>query len=74
MIEIKISGAGGTLSYPTDIIIKALNKFGFKIEIDFDYTHKDFTEDELYKEKFRLESYNLKPEVRIKTNNIPWGG
>ncbi len=74
MITIQISGPGGTISYPTEVIIKALKEAGLKVEVTDEYP-TDNPEEFIHSTKQRIDNGELKDwKVSVKTNHQPWGG
>ena len=73
-IDITIKGAGGTINYPTEVIIKALTEAGLKVE--FQDEHRSDDPDALITLiKDRIDSGQIKDwKVIIKTEHCPWGG
>jgi hypothetical protein len=74
MAEIIIKGAGGTIGYPTEVIIKALREAGITVEVEDDHPCED-VERLLTETKKRLDSGYIKEwKVVVKTKHLPWGG
>ena len=40
MITIEITGLGGTINYPKEVIVKALKEAGLQVEVQDDYPTK----------------------------------
>lgn len=74
MINIQISGPGGTFRYELAIIEKALKEAGCTVEIE-DIFPDDDKEETIKVIRERLDSGYIKDKlVKITTNHIPWGG
>jgi hypothetical protein len=74
MITIEITGLGGTINYPKEVIVKALKDAGLQVEVQDDYPSKDA--DEMMSEmKKRIDSGEIKDwEVNVKTKHCFWPG
>ena len=74
MITIEITGLGGTINYPKEVIVKALKEAGLQVEVQDDYPSKDA--DEMMGEmKKRIDSGEIKDwEVNVKTKHCFWPG
>ena len=74
MITIEITGLGGTIAYPKEVIVKALKEAGLQVEVQDDYPSKDA--DEMMSEmKKRIDSGEIKDwEVNVKTKHCFWPG
>ena len=74
MITVEITGLGGTIAYPKEVIVKALKDAGLQVEVQDDYPSKDA--DEMMSEtKKRIDSGEIKDwEVNVKTKHCFWPG
>jgi hypothetical protein len=74
MTTIEISGLGGTIAYPKEVIVKALKEAGLQVEVQDDYPAKDA--DEMMGEtKKRIDSGEIKDwKVNVKTKHCFWPG
>jgi hypothetical protein len=74
MITIEITGLGGTINYPKEVIVKALKEAGLQVEVQDDYPARDA--DEMMSEtKKRIDSGEIKDwEVNVKTKHCFWPG
>jgi hypothetical protein len=74
MITVEITGLGGTIDYPKEVIVKALKEAGLQVEVQDDYPSKDA--DEMMSEtKKRIDSGEIKDwEVNVKTKHCFWPG
>ena len=74
MITVEITGLGGTIAYPKEVIVKALKEAGLQVEVQDDYPSKDA--DEMMSEtKKRIDSGEIKDwEVNVKTKHCFWPG
>jgi hypothetical protein len=74
MITVEITGLGGTIDYPKEVIVKALKEAGLQVEVQDDYPSKDA--DEMMSEmKKRIDSGEIKDwEVNVKTKHCFWLG
>jgi hypothetical protein len=75
MIELTISGPGGTFYYELSTIIAALIEEGFDLDVhdsEFDpnYPTKSLEEYREYCNQYKLK----KGKIVIRTNHVPWGG
>jgi hypothetical protein len=74
MITIEITGLGGTINYPKEVIVKALKEAGLQVEVQDDYPANDA--DEMMGEmKKRIDSGEIKDwKVNVKTKHCFWPG
>jgi len=74
MITIEITGLGGTIDYPKEVIVKALKEAGLQVEVQDDYPAKDA--DEMMSEtKKQIDSGEIKDwKVNVKTKHCFWPG
>ena len=74
MVTIEIKGAGGTINYPTEVVVKALKDAGLQVELH-DSHQSDNVEELLTKTKERIDSGYIKEwKAVVKTVHVPWGG
>ncbi len=74
MATIEITGAGGTINYPTEVIVKALKEAGLQVEV-IDEHPVDNAEEMIRMMKERIDSGYIKDwKVVVKTTHYPWGG
>jgi len=74
MATIEIRGAGGTINYPTEVIIKALREAGLQVEVHDEHP-SDNVEELLIKTKEKINSGCIKEwKVVVKATHYPWGG
>ena len=74
MITVEITGLGGTIDYPKEVIVKALKEAGLQVEVQDDYPAKDA--DEMMDEtKKRIDSGEIKDwKVNVKATHCFWPG
>ena len=74
MITVEITGLGGTIDYPKEVIVKALKDAGLQVEVQDDYPAKDA--DEMMRGmKKRIDSGEIKDwKVNVKTKHCFWPG
>jgi hypothetical protein len=74
MITVEITGLGGTIDYPKEVIVKALKDAGLQVEVQDDYPAKDA--DEMMSETKKLiDSGEIKDwKVNVKTKHCFWPG
>ena len=74
MITIEITGLGGTIAYPKEVIVKALKEAGLQVEVQDDYPAKDA--DEMMRVmKKQIDSGEIKDwKVNVKTKHCFWPG
>jgi hypothetical protein len=74
MITVEITGLGGTIDYPKEVIVKALKDAGLQVEVQDDYPAKDA--DEMMSETKKLiDSGEIKNwKVNVKTKHCFWPG
>ena len=71
---IEITGLGGTINYPIEVIIKALKEAGISVEVENDYP-SDNPDEMISLIKKQIDSGEIKDwKINIKTKNIFWGG
>jgi len=74
MVTIEIKGAGGTINYPTEVIVKALKDAGLQVEVNDEHP-ADNVEELLAKTKERIDSGYIKEwKAVVRTTHYPWGG
>ena len=74
MITVEITGLGGTIDYPKEVIVKALKEAGLQVEVQDDYPARDA--DEMVNEmKKRIDNGEIKDwKVNVKTKHCFWPG
>jgi hypothetical protein len=73
-VTIEIKGPGGTINYPTDVIVKALKEAGLQVEVHDEYPSED-PERTISIIKERLDTGLIKDaKAIVKTTHYPWGG
>jgi hypothetical protein len=74
MITVEITGLGGTIAYPKEVIVKALKEAGLQVEVQDDYPAKDA--DEMMRVmKKQIDSGEIKDwKVNVKTKHCFWPG
>ena len=74
MITVEITGLGGTINYPKEVIVKALKEAGLQVEVQDDYQAKD--DDEMMRVmKKQIDSGEIKDwKVNVKTKHCFWPG
>ena len=71
---IEISGMGGTINYPVDVIVRALKEAGLQVEVQDDYP-SDNADEMMRDMKERIDSGEIKDwKINVKTKHLPWGG
>ena len=71
---IEIKGPGGTINYPTGVIVKALKEAGLQVEIQDDYPSNNI-EEILSENKKMIEDGRIKDwKINVKATHLPWGG
>jgi hypothetical protein len=74
MITIEITGLGGTINYPKEVIVKALKEAGLQVEVQDDYPTKDVEEMMGFTKK-QIDSGEIKDwKVNVKTKHCFWPG
>jgi hypothetical protein len=74
MITIEITGLGGTINYPKEVIVKALKEAGLQVEVQDDYPTKDADEMMGFTKK-QIDSGEIKDwKVNVKTKHCFWPG
>jgi hypothetical protein len=69
MTTIEISGLGGTINYPKEVIVKALKEAGLQVEVQDDYPTKD-VEEMMSEMKKRIDSGEIKDwKINVKTKH-----
>ena len=74
MTTIEISGLGGTINYPVNVIVKALKEAGLQVEVQDDYPSHNA--DEMMRDmKERIDSGEIKDwKINVKTKHCFWPG
>ena len=71
---IEIKGPGGAISYPREVIVKALKEAGLQVEIQDDYPTED-AEEMMSLMKERINSGEIKDwKVNVKATHCFWPG
>lgn len=74
MIEITVEGPGGNINVPMELIKRALEDYGIKVQVVNDHLNKDI-EGMLEIIKERIDSGYIKEyKVKLIADHIPWGG
>jgi len=74
MITIEITGLGGIINYPKEVIVKALKEAGLQVEVQDDYPVKD-AEEMMSLTKERIDSGEIKDwKVNVKATHCFWPG
>jgi hypothetical protein len=74
MITVEITGLGGTIDYPKEVIVKALKEAGLQVEVQDDYPAKD-ADGMMGETKKRIDSGEIKDwKVNVKTKHCFWPG
>jgi hypothetical protein len=74
MITIEITGLGGTINYPKEVIVKALKEAGLQVEVQDDYPAKD-ADEMMIETKKQIDSGEIKDwKVNVKTKHCFWPG
>jgi hypothetical protein len=75
MITIEITGLGGTINYPKEVIIKALKEAGLQVEVQDDYPTNQDVDEMVNEMKKRIDSGEIKDwKVNVKTKHCFWPG
>ena len=74
MITVEITGLGGTIDYPKEVIVKALKEAGLQVEVQDDYPSKD-ADEMMSLMKKQIDSGEIKDwKVNVKTKHCFWPG
>ncbi len=74
MITIEITGLGGIINYPKEVIVKALKEAGLQVEVQDDYPTED-AEEMMILTKERIDSGEIKDwKVSVKATHCFWPG
>ena len=74
MITVEITGLGGTIAYPKEVIVKALKEAGLQVEVQDDYPAKD-ADEMMIETKKQIDSGEIKDwKVNVKTKHCFWPG
>ena len=74
MITIEITGLGGTINYPKEVIVKALKEAGLQVEVQDDYP-SDNADELMSKTKKAIDSGEIKDwKINVKAKHLFWGG
>ena len=75
MITIEITGLGGTINYPKEVIVKALKEAGLQVEVQDDYPTNQDVDEMVNETKKRIDSGEIKDwKVNVKTKHCFWPG
>ena len=75
MITIEITGLGGTINYPNEVIVKALKEAGLQVEVQDDYPTNQDVDEMVNEMKKRIDSGEIKDwKVNVKTKHCFWPG
>lgn len=75
MITIEIKGLGGLISYPKEVIVKALKEAGLQVEVQDDYPTNQDVDEMVNEMKKRIDSGEIKDwKVNVKTKHCFWPG
>ena len=75
MITIEITGLGGTINYPKEVIIKALKEAGLQVEVQDDYPTNQDVDEMVNEMKKRIDNGEIKDwKVNVKTKHCFWPG
>jgi hypothetical protein len=75
MTTIEISGLGGTINYPKEVIVKALKEAGLQVEVQDDYPTNQDVEEMMIEIKKRIDSGGIKDwKINVKTKHCFWPG
>lgn len=75
MITIEITGLGGTINYPKEVIVKALKEAGLQVEVQDDYPTNQDVDEMVNEMKKRIDSGEIKHwKVNVKTKHCFWPG
>ena len=74
MITIEITGLGGTIDYPKEVIVKALKEAGLQVEVQDAHSSED-AEEMMRLTKERIDSGKIKDwRVNVKATHCFWPG
>ncbi len=75
MITVEITGLGGTINYPKEVIVKALKDAGLQVEVQDDYPTKQDVDEMVSEMKKQIDSGEIKDwKVNVKTKHCFWPG
>ena len=75
MITIEITGLGGTINYPKEVIVKALKEAGLPVEVQDDYPTNQDVDEMVNEMKKRIDNGEIKDwKVNVKTKHCFWPG
>jgi len=75
MITVEITGLGGTIDYPKEVIVKALKEAGLQVEVQDDYPTKQDVDEMVSEMKKQIDSGEIKDwKVNVKTKHCFWPG
>jgi hypothetical protein len=74
MITVEITGLGGTIDYPKEVIVKALKEAGLQVEVQDDNPSKDVDEMMSVMKK-SIDSGEIKDwKINVKATHCFWPG
>ena len=74
MITVEITGLGGTIAYPKEVIVKALKEAGLEVEVQDDYPYKD-AEKMMSETKRQIDNGEIKDwKINVKAKHCFWPG
>ena len=75
MITIEITGLGGTINYPKEVIVKAHKEAGLQVEVQDDYPTNQDVDEMVNEMKKRIDNGEIKDwKVNVKTKHCFWPG
>jgi hypothetical protein len=74
MYTVEIKGPGLVVSYPLEVIVKALKEAGLEVEVEDNHPTEDV--DHLLREtKKAIDEGEIKGgKIKVKATHLPWGG
>jgi hypothetical protein len=74
MITVEITGLGGTIAYPKEVIVKALKEAGLEVEVQDDYPYKD-AEEMMSETKRRIDNGEITDwKINVNAKHCFWPG
>ncbi len=71
---LEIKGPGGTISYPLEVIVKALKEAGLEVEVEDNHPTEN-VEYLLRETKKAIDEGKIKNgKINVKATHLPWGG
>jgi hypothetical protein len=75
MITVEITGLGGTIAYPKEVIVKALREAGLQVEVQDDYPTNQDVDVMISEIKKQIDSGEITDwKINIKTKHCFWPG